>query len=73
MLGKLRKQGLTMVESMRKFEEIASEKSQWGLVVIDKSTPDVLYTFTSEAPILIAFSKEEDEIYVASEMIAFQK
>ena len=43
---------------------------QWGLVVISENEPSEMTIFTYGSPILVAFG--EDEIYAASETIAFQ-
>lgn len=72
-LGLRRRQGRTMLEALTEFASIAADKSQWGLVIIDKDAPDTIYTFTNGSPLLIGFSEQEDQIYVVSEQIAFQK
>lgn len=46
-----------MVEALTEFSKIAEKKSQWGLVIIDKESPDVIYTSTNGSPLLIGFSK----------------
>lgn len=61
-----------MVEALRKFGKIAGDKSQWGLVIVDKEKPDTIYTYTNGSPLLIGFSRQEDQIYIVSERIAFQ-
>lgn len=62
-----------MLEALKEFTTIAAPKSQWGLVIIDKASPDTIYTATNGSPLLIGFSAEEDEILVVSERIAFEK
>lgn len=47
-----------MIEALSEFEKIAGEKSQWGLVIIDKEEPDAIYTATNGSPLLIGFSAE---------------
>lgn len=42
-------------------------------MIIDKDHPDTIFTSTHGSPLLIGFSAAEDQIYVASEIIAFQK
>ena len=71
LLGKFKKQGMTIVEGLREVEKIASPNSQWGVVVIDKEQPDRIYTSTRGSPILVGLG--DREIFVASEVIAFQK
>jgi glucosamine 6-phosphate synthetase-like amidotransferase/phosphosugar isomerase protein len=61
-----------MVEALKRFGEEAGENSQWGIVAIDKEESDRIYTFTKGSPLLIGFNKQEDQIYVVSEQIAFQ-
>ena len=58
---------------MRELETIASKNKQWGLVAIDKDHPDTIYTATYGASLLIGFSQNEKEVYVASEKIALAK
>ena len=48
-----------------------SDKPQWGIVIMDKDEPNKIWTSTNGSPILIGFNSEE--IYVASESIAFKK
>ncbi|XP_031472745.1 uncharacterized protein LOC116245226 [Nymphaea colorata] len=62
-----------MVEALEEFKKIAGSKSQWGLVIIDRTAPDTIYTATNGSPLLIGFSAQEDEILVVSERIAFEK
>lgn len=74
LLSKFRKLGMSMVEAIRKGEEImikTSTKPQWGIVVMDKEEPEKIWTSTHGSPILIGFN--DQEIYVASESIAFKK
>ena len=68
-----RKQGMTMLEALNQFTAIAQKKSQWGLVIIDTRDKETIYTATKGSPLLIGFSREEDEIMIVSERIAFQK
>jgi glucosamine 6-phosphate synthetase-like amidotransferase/phosphosugar isomerase protein len=42
-------------------------------VIIDRESPDTIYTACNGSPLLIGFSAEEDEILVVSERIAFEK
>lgn len=72
-LALLRRQGKSMIEALEEFKKIAGAKSQWGLVIIDKTAPDTIYTATNGSPLLIGFSAQEDEILVVSERIAFEK
>lgn len=63
-----------MIEAIKKGEQImiaTSTKPQWGIVVMDKEEPQKIWTSTHGSPILIGFN--ENEIYVASESIAFKK
>ena len=48
-----------------------TKTSQWGIVIMDKDEPNKIWTSTNGSPILIGFNSEE--IYVASESIAFKK
>lgn len=48
-----------------------SEKPQWGLVIMDREEPHKIWTSTNGSPIIIGINNEE--IYVASEPIAFKK
>jgi glucosamine 6-phosphate synthetase-like amidotransferase/phosphosugar isomerase protein len=57
---------------MEMFGKIAGKDSQWGIVAIDKSTPDIMFTHTQGSPLLIGFNSQEDQVYVVSEKIAFQ-
>ena len=62
-----------MVEALEKFGSVADLKaSQWGLVIVDREQPDKIYTYTHGSPLLIGFSSFEDQIYVVSQLIAFQ-
>ncbi len=38
-----------------------------------KQTPDTIYTSTRGSPILVGFSASEEQVYVASEVIAFSR
>jgi len=42
-------------------------------VLIDKEDLNTIYTSTRKQPILVGFSEREDQIFVASERIAFQE
>ena len=53
LLGKFKKQGMSIAEGLREIENIVSPNSQWGLVVIDKDRPDRIYTSTKGSPILV--------------------
>ena len=53
-------------------ETYLNKDSKWGIVLIDQDDMGKLYTSTREQPILIGFSPKENQIYVASEKIAFQ-
>jgi|JI9StandDraft_1071089.scaffolds.fasta_scaffold33304_2 glucosamine--fructose-6-phosphate aminotransferase (isomerizing) len=64
--------GSSMHNALKAFGRIAGDKSQWGLVIVDREQPDKIYTYTNGSPLLIGFSKTEDQIYVVSERIAFQ-
>lgn len=48
-----------------------SNKPQWGIVIMDKDNPNKMWTTTSGSPILIGMNN--NEFFVASESIAFQK
>lgn len=61
-----RRQGRTLPEALEEFKAKAGKESQWGLVIIDKESPDTIYTATNGSPLLIGFSAEEDEILVVS-------
>lgn len=45
-----------MCEALIEFGKVAGEKSQWGLVIIDKKQPDTIYTYTNGSPLLIGFA-----------------
>ena len=62
---------MSIAQGLREIENIVSPNSQWGLVVIDKDQPDRIYTSTKGSPILVGLG--DKEIFVASEVIAFQK
>lgn len=50
-----------------------NQESKWAIVLIDKDNIDKMYTSTNEQPILIGFSPNQEQIFVASEKIAFQQ
>lgn len=52
---------------------MVSPESQWALVVVDKEKPDMIYTSTRGLPLLVGFGDHGDQLYVASEKIAFQE
>ena len=63
-----------MMEAIRNVEEIikgTSEKSQWGIVIMDKTEPNKMWTSTNGSPILVGMN--DTEVFVASESIAFKK
>jgi glucosamine 6-phosphate synthetase-like amidotransferase/phosphosugar isomerase protein len=45
-----------MLEALEEFKARAGKDSQWGLVIIDRATPDTIYTATNSSPLLIACS-----------------
>jgi glucosamine--fructose-6-phosphate aminotransferase (isomerizing) len=51
-----RREGKTMLEALEEFKARAGKDSQWGLVIIDRATPDTIYTATNGSPLLIGFS-----------------
>jgi glucosamine--fructose-6-phosphate aminotransferase (isomerizing) len=51
-----RREGKTMLEALEEFKARAGKDSQWGLVIIDRATPDTIYTATNSSPLLIACS-----------------
>ena len=53
-----------MMESIKSVEKILGEKEQWGLVIVDKSNPEKIYTSTNKSPILVGLGN--DEIFIAS-------
>lgn len=53
-------------------ETYLNKDSKWGIVLLDQDDTSKIYSSTREQPILIAFSPKENQIYVASEKIAFQ-
>lgn len=71
-MGKLKNEGHSIVESFRIMETYLNKDSKWGIVLIDQEDMSKLYTSTREQPILIGFSTMENQIFVASEKIAFQ-
>ena len=71
-MGKLKNEGHSIVESFRIMETYLNKDSKWGIVLVDQDDTSKIYTSTREQPILIAFSPKENQIYVASEKIAFQ-
>ena len=51
---------MEMVEAIRKVEDIikeTSEKSQWGIVIMDKTEPNKMWTSTNGSPILVGFNE----------------
>lgn len=74
LIGKFKKQGKSLMEALIESEKIMKEnskKSQWGVVMIDRDEPDKIWTSTNGSPILIGMN--DDEMFVASEQIAFQR
>jgi glucosamine 6-phosphate synthetase-like amidotransferase/phosphosugar isomerase protein len=65
-VSKLVKEGKTMREALQSFQDIAGKESQWGVMVIDNKTPDIIYTSTMGSPILVGFNYQEDQIFVVS-------
>ena len=65
-IAKQVRSGSTVVEALRSFGKVAGAESQWGLVLVDREQPDKIYTYTNGSPLLIGFSKAEDQIYVVS-------
>ncbi len=51
---------------MKKFSKIVSKDSIWGIALINRDSPDTIYTATYGSPLLIGFSAEEDKIIVVS-------
>jgi hypothetical protein len=37
-----------MLEALEEFKARAGKDSQWGLVIIDRATPDTIYTATNK-------------------------
>ncbi len=64
--------GKNVTDALKSFGEIAEKGSQWGLVLLDKKNPTSLYTYTQGSPLLIGFSRQEDQVFVVSEKLAFQ-
>lgn len=59
-MSKFKKNGMEMVEAIRKVEDIikeTSEKSQWGIVIMDKTEPNKMWTSTNGSPILVGFNE----------------
>lgn len=54
------------MESFKIMETYLNKDSKWGIVLIDQEDMSKLYTSTREQPILIGFSQNENQIYVAS-------
>ena len=73
MLAKRRREDRSMSEAFRELEQLAGPKSQWGILAIDEASPNVIYSATYKAPILVGFSPDEDQIFLVSEKIAFDK
>lgn len=42
-----------MKDSLSKLEKILGAEEQWGIVVVDKSDPNKIYTSTNKSPILV--------------------
>ena len=57
-----------MAEGMTRLKDLLI--GQWGLVAISEDRPKELTIFTYGSPILVGFG--DQEVYVASETIAFQ-
>lgn len=72
LISKLVSEGKTVKEALVEFSSVAGKESQWGLLVADRDQPDKIYTSTFGSPMLIGFAKQEDQIFVVSEKIAFQ-
>ena len=61
--------GMGFVDSVK--AAINKLEGTWGLVILDKETPDTLIVARHGSPILIGVG--QDEIFVGSEVVAFQK
>lgn len=47
-------------------KDYLNEDSYWGIVLVDKANINTIYTSTRRQPILIGFSPNETQIFVAS-------
>lgn len=56
LMGKLKNEGHSILESFKILETYLNKDSKWGIVLIDQDDMSKLYTSTREQPILIGFS-----------------
>jgi len=65
-MGKLKREGHSIKESFSMLKNYLNEDSYWGIVLIDKDNINTIYTSTRKQPILVGFSPNETQIFVAS-------
>jgi len=61
--------GLNFEDSVK--EAVSKLEGTWGIVVLDRYNPDTIIACRHGSPILLGIS--DDEVFIASEAVAFQK